>query len=398
MITLRLLILVVFFFIATFTSFSQEINSHRNINVTFDTSQPSDLIINHGRLIWKDVNIDNNTYNLKYFSGAEIFKLDSNLAGLTSAIDADYVAWNTSSEEIKIFNVKDWSTTAIGASYNPDSKQAISLANGKLAYARNAGNGTEIVVKNLTGGDETVFGAGVWNLEPSLHHGQLAWLQKFFADTTVSNIYFFDGLTTRNLSSITLSKNYHPVLNDTARISSLHIDNGLICWHLGSGVIKKLMVHDIQTGVTEEIGSAENPVIDAEQIAWTLGDAVEMCVPVTYQQLTTDLLNGWEQTKFKTIDDGNIVWGNYENENASNMKLFHSDGNSITQLTDSSEFKDFLMANDGHVIWRNNFDFLWLYDGVNPPVQIIDSVQTENPYIAGGSIGFFGFRSNSGTT
>src|SRR3972149_9135195 len=160
MITLRLLILAVLFFITTYFAFPQEINSHRNINVTFDISQPSDLIINHGRLIWKDINTDNGTYNLKYFSGAEIFKLDSNLAGLTLDIDADYVAWNTSSGEIKVFIIKDWSTTSIGASYNPDSKQPISLANGKLAYARSAGNGTEIVVKNLTGGDETVFSSG----------------------------------------------------------------------------------------------------------------------------------------------------------------------------------------------------------------------------------------------
>jgi PKD repeat protein len=467
----RLLISAVLFFITTFTSFPQEINSHRNINVTFNTSQPSDLIINHGRLIWKDVNTDNSTYNLEYFSGAEIFKLDSNLAGITSDIDADYVAWNTSSQEIKVFNVNDWSTTTIGTSYNPDFKQTISLANGKLAYARSAGNGTEIVVKNLASGAEAVFSAGVWNLEPSLHHGQLAWTQKFLVDTTISNIYFFDGITTRNLSSSSLSKNYHPILkdgqvtwlqsssnnfrvmlfdgdsvrtliqanegsyisgydlsngisvasitdsstnnstikiynsetqtftilNDTARISSLHIDNGLICWHSGSGVIKKLVVHDIQTGITEEIGSAENPMIDDEQIAWTLGDAVEMRVPVIYQQLTNDLLNGWEQTKFKTIDNGNIVWGNYENDAASKMRLFYSDENTIKQLTDSSEFKDMLMANDGYTIWRNNFDFVWLYDGVNPPVEIIDSVQAENLYIAGGSIGFFGFRSNSGT-
>ena len=471
MITFRLLILAVFSIVTTFTTFPQEINSHRIINVTFDTSQPSDLIINHGRLIWKDVDINNNTYNLKYFSGAEIFKLDSNLAGLTSAIDADYVAWNTSSEEIKIFNVKDWSTTSIGVSYNPDFRQSISLANGKLAYARSAGNGTEIVMKNLTSGDESVFSAGVWNLEPSLHHGQLAWTQKFFADTTVSNIYLFDGLSTRNLSSNTLSKNYHPVLkdgqvawlqfsnnnfkvmlfdgdsvriliqadagsyisgydlsngfsvasitdsstnnstikiynsethtftilNDTARISNLHIDNGLICWQSGSGVIKKLVVHDLKTAISEEVGSAEKPIIDDEQIAWTLGDVIELRVPVIYQQLTHDLLNGWEQTKFKTIDNGNIVWGNYENENAGNMRLFYSDGNSLTQLTDSSVVKDFLMANGGYVIWRHNFDFLWLYDGNNPPVQIIDSLQSENPYIAGGSIGFFGFRSNSGT-
>jgi len=60
-------------------------------------------------------------------------------------------------------------------------------------------------------------------------------------------------------------------------------------------------------------------------------------------------------------------------------------------LTDSLVFKDFLMANDGYVIWRHNTDFLWLYDGINPPVQVVDSIQLENPYIAGGFVGFFGF-------
>lgn len=467
----RFLLFTFLSIIINYTLFAQEINSFRIINVTLDTSQPSDLVINRGRLIWQDINTDNGSYNLKYFSGAEIFKLDSNLTGLTSDIDGDYIAWNTSSEEIKIFDIKDWTTTTIGSSYNADYNQKISLANGKLAYARSSGNGTEIVMKNLIKGDETVFSAGLWNLEPSLHHGQMAWTQKFLADSTVSNIYFFDGQSTQNLTNTSLTKNSGPILkdgqvawlqflnnncrvmlfdgdsvrriiqantstyisgydlsngivvasvtdsltnnteikiynsethtltilNDTAKIHGLHIDNGLICWSSGSGTLQKLLIYNINSGLTDEWGSAINPVIDDEQVAWTLGDAVSLLVPVIYQQLTNDLLNGWEQTKFKTIDDGNIVWGNYENENSGNMRLFYSNGSSLTQLTDSSEFKDMLMANDGYVLWRNNFDFLWLYDGFNPPIKIIDSVQAENPYIAGGSIGFFGFRSNSGT-
>jgi hypothetical protein len=74
------------------------------------------------------------------------------------------------------------------------------------------------------------------------------------------------------------------------------------------------------------------------------------------------------------------------------MRLFYSKGITTVQLTDSSIYKDLIMVNDGYCIWREDFNFLWLYDGVNPPQQIIDSLQMENPYVAGGSIGFFGFK------
>jgi len=204
----RLFVFLFSFLIVINSGFAQEINDYRILNVTLDTSEPTQLQINHGRLIWKDKDLNTGTYNLKWFSGSEIFKLDSNLTGFTTVIDGDYIAWNTPSEKIKIFNTKDWSTTLISSSsYNPGSNQPISLANGKLAFARSSGNGTEIVVENLVTGWDTTFSAGVWNLEPSLHHGQLAWVQKFLSDTTTTNIYFFDGLTTRNLTGTSITKN-----------------------------------------------------------------------------------------------------------------------------------------------------------------------------------------------
>lgn len=448
--------------------FPQEINGYKTINVTLETIEPTHLQINHGRLIWKDKDLNTGTHNVKYFSGAEIFKLDSNLTGLTSDIDGEFAGWNTSSEEIKIFNTNDWSVTNIGSSYNPDSNQPVSIANGKIAFARNAGSGTEIVVRNLTTGQEVIFSAGVWNLEPSLHHGQLAWVQKFLADTTVSNIYFFNGYSTENITNTASTKNLHPILkdgqtiwfqsegsvnrvnlfdgdsvitlvedqagsvisgydisngisvasitnlstndseikiynsetgsfttiNDTARISSLHIDNGLICWSSGSGIIKKLMIHNITTGITDEWGSADNPVIDDEMVSWTLGESVDMLVPVTYLQLSNGNENGWPQSRFKENEGTKIIFGNIDG--STNARLFYSDGTSTVQLTDSSFYKDFIMANDNYVIWRHDFTSMYLYDGVNPPELIIDSLQCENMYLAGGSIGFHGFRIDAG--
>jgi hypothetical protein len=462
------LMFISLFCLLSFMSNAQDINTYRIINVTLDTSEPDKLQINHGKLIWKDKDPNSGTYNLKYFSGAEIFKLDSNLTGLTSAIDADYIAWNSSSQEIKVFNVKDWSTSLVGSSYNPDSNQPISLANGKLAFARSSGNGTEIVVKNLVTGQDTTFSTGVWNLEPSLHHGQLAWIQKFLSDTTSNNIYFFDGLTIRNLTGTSISKNYKPILkdgqvtwlqlfnnnyrtmffdgdsiitlseadegsfisgydlsngiavasvtdsstnnteikiynsetksftilNDTAKIHGLHIDNGLVCWSSGSGVQKKLMIYNIAAGITDEWGSAINPVIDDEQVAWTLGDGVSLLVPVTYLQLSSGNENGWAQSRFKNNDGEKVIWGNFDN--STNSRLFYSDGNSTVQLTDSLVYKDFIMINNGYSVWRHDFTSLYLYDGINPPQLIFDSLQCENMYLADASIGFHGFRSDAG--
>ncbi len=468
MITVRLSAFLISLLAVINSEFAQEVNGYRIINVTLDTSEPEQLQINHGRLIWEDKDPNSGTYNLKYFTGTEIFKLDSNLAGLTSDIDGDFVAWNTSSEEIKIFNVRDWSITSIGSSYNPDFNQAISLAYGRIAYARSAGNGTEIVVRDLSTDQDTIFSAGVWNLEPSLHHGQLAWIQKFLIDTTRSNIYFFDGLTTRNLTGTSISKNYKPILkdgqvawlqlfnnnyramlfdgdsttiltqagqgsfisgydlsngiavtsvtdsstnnteiiiynsetksftviNDTAKIQSLHIDNRLVSWSSGSGVIKKLMIYNLDTELTDEWGSAINPVIDDEQVAWTLGDAISLLLPVTYLQLSSGNENGWPQSRFKNNDGTKVIWGNLDN--STTARLFYSDGNSTVQLTDSSVYKDFIMANDGYTIWRHDFTSLYLYDGVNPPQLILDSLQCENMYLADGSIGFHGFRVDAG--
>ncbi|MFI5406699.1 MAG: PKD domain-containing protein, partial [Nitrososphaerales archaeon] len=310
--------------------------------------------------------------------------------------------------------------------------------------------------------------AGVWNLQPSMHHDQLAWIQKFLADTTISNIYFFNGQTIENITDINATKNLHPILkdgqivwlqtegsvnrvklfdgdsvrtlvedepgvlisgfdlsngisvasltnfstneteikiynsetnsftivNDTARIFSLHIDNGLVCWNSGSGVIKKLMLYNIYSGILEEWGSAVNPVVDDEQVAWTLGESIDFMTPVNYLQLSTGNENGLPQSLFKYNDGLKAIWGNLDN--STTARLFFSDGNSTVQLTDSSVYKDFIMLNDGYAIWRHDFTSLYLYDGINPPELLVDSLQCERMYLADGSIGFHGFRVDAG--
>ena len=461
------------FYISAFVPISvypQEITSYRILNITFNTYQPGQLQVNHGRLIWVDKNPDTDTYYLKYFSGADIFTLDSNLSGVTAAIDNDYVVWNTSSEEIRLFNTKDWSVSTIGNSYNPDFKQPVAMAGNEIAYARDAGSGSEIVMQDIVKDADTVFSEGEWNLEPSLDHGQLAWVQKSHPDSMISNIYFFDGIETRLLTNSGASINSRPLVRDGQviwmqsdgnfssvclfdgdsvitiiqegpgsivtgydlsngiaiatttdtltdysvvniydsdtkfvfnifgykLISGLHIDNGLIVFTSGTGPDMQLRLCYVDTRLIEEWGSAQNPVVDDEMIAWTLGDAVSMAVPITYQQLSSGNENGWPQSRFKDNDGSKVIWGNIDG--STNARLFYSDGTNTTQLTDSVIYKDFIMMNDGYAIWRHDFTSLYLYDGVNPPELIIDSLQCENMYLADGSIGFHGFRSDAGNT
>ncbi len=262
---------------------------------------------------------------------------------------------------------------------------------------------------------------GIRNRAPVLRDGQIAWLQTgggpprvklYTGDTTVTIAQSpggstvvagydeSDGIavaaltdTVSHTSSITIynaETGVSTTLGDSLGASALHISSGLVVWQSGTGVNKKLRTFSVQGALLQDLGAAENPIIDRDIIAWTLGDAVEMRRPITYRQLTTDGLNGWEQTKFKTLDSTHVVWGNFAN--SVNMRLFAWDGVTTTQLTDSTITKDFVMVNDGYAIWRSNSDSLFSYDGIHKPIKFLDTVQAENPYLAGGSVGFHGRR------
>ena len=179
-------------------------------------------------------------------------------------------------------------------------------------------------------------------------------------------------------------------LSDSSGAYAPHISNGLVIWQSGSGPGRRLRTYSIQGSLTQDIAGAENPVIDHDLLAWTYGDAVEMRRPVTYTQLTTDGQNGWEQTKFKTIDSGRVVWGNFAN--STHSRLFFADGSSTRELADSAVTHDLIMSNSGYVVWRSNFDSMYYCDGLHDPVKFVDTVQAENPYVAGGFISFSGLR------
>ncbi|HET6273144.1 MAG TPA: PKD domain-containing protein [Bacteroidota bacterium] len=471
MTTLRWSFLSALLLICVSESPGQWTTGYRTINVTFNTSNPQQLLINRGRLIWRDTDPNTSTHFLKYFSGAEIVTLDSMLNGLTAAIDGEYIGWNTSLQQVKVYNTDIWQTMLLGNSYNPDNVQPISVSNGVVAYARlKTGTGTEIALRNLRIASDTSLDAGLWNTQPSVHYGQVAWVASAAESVNAaSNIFFFDGLVTWNISNTIGRINLGPILKDahvawlerggpsprvrfsngdsaitvaqpsngstivigydasdgvcvvglvdtltnvssirvyiserdslfsltdSVRLTSIHIDNGLIVWATRTGIQRTLKTYRISTATLEEFGSADNPVVDDEQTAWTLGDAVEMRVPLTYWRVTNNYENGWTQSKFKSISPTGFIWGNYTN--ATNARMFHSNGSTVTRLTDSLVYKDFMMANDGYYIWRHDFTSMYLYNGAGAPQLIIDSLQCENMYVAGGSISFHGFRSNAG--
>ena len=409
----------------------QEVSYYRVLNITLNTSQPDQLVLRHGRLIWRDTDVNTGTYFLKFYTGFEIIKLDSNLAGVAAALGDDFVVWNTPDQRVYAYDIHAWHTSQLGSSYNPDFSQVVSVSGGQATYAqRNPGSGTRIVLHRFATGTDTILSAATWNTSPTVDQGQVAWVASDSETvTSPSQIYLYDGMSARNISgaagfinrspilrdaqvawlqtgpgtsevklytgdsSITLVQVSHSTsviagydLSDGTAIAAVrdtstergtitvfstetgsrttiadssgvwypHIDNGLIVWQSGTGPNKRLKTYSVSGGIFSDVAAAEKPVVDDDRIAWTLGDAVEAYVPVTYHQLTTDGLNGWEQTKFKTIDSASIVWGNFANAN--HMRLFRGDGSTTAELADSSTTNDLVMANDGYVIWRRNFD------------------------------------------
>ncbi len=469
--TLRWFCLFTGAFLLVNESPGQWTTGYRAINVTFNTSNPQQLLINRGRLIWRDTDLNTGSQYLKYFSGAEIVTLDSALTGVTAAIDGEYIAWNTSAQQVKLYNTGTWQTTLLGNSYNPNSLQPVSVSNGIVVYARRkTGTGTDVIKRNILAASDTSFNADIWNTQPSVHHGQVAWVASTAESASAaSNIFFFDGTVTRNISNTIGRVNRAPILRDahvvwletggpsprvrffkgdsavtvaqpptsstnivgydasnsvcvaglvdtltnisriwvyiserdslfsltdSVRLTSVRIDNGLIVWATRTGIQRTMKTYRISTATREEFGGADNPVVDDEQTAWTLGDAVEMRVPLTYWRVTNNYVSGWTQSRFKSVSPTGFIWSNYTN--AISARMFYSNGSTVTRLTDSLVYKDFVMANDGYYVWRQDFTNMYLYNGSGAPQLIIDSLQCENIYLANGAISFHGFRSNAG--
>lgn len=445
--------------------YAQEKSEFRAVNLTIDTFNPELLGLNRGRLLWKDEPPGGGALNLWLYTGAEQVKLDSGQTDLNGAIDGDHVVWLGMDKKLKVYNLRDWRTIEVSTSRTPDTGDIVALHNSLLAYTGLNNEGSEIVVHNLNTNTDTSFSVRQWNSQPSIHHGQLAWVgQNSEDDTNPSDVFYFDGHTVRNLTNNSSQRNEHPILRDglvawlqqkgndwkvllftgdetviltqsgntsnvlrgydvsdgvavaaisdtvqstsqiivydsetgdrttffeNQTVTAPQIDNDLVAWVL-EGAEMRIKSYDLRTQTQTFLPTADAMLLDDETFAWTNGEAVEYGFAVTGQRLTEDSENGWEQTRFKNVDGGAAVWGNFEN--SANMRLFFHDGNTTTQLTDSSETKDFVMNNDGYVIWRNNFDFLWLYDGNEAPRQVVDSLQLENPYVAGGTVGFFGFQ------
>ncbi len=451
------------------SSAAQEVNNYRVFTITLNTSAPTRLAIDRGRLAWSDSDRTTGMHFVKYFSGADIVTLDSELSAVTLALGRDHVVWNTSGEIAKAYDLRTGTTDLLGESYNPDAVQPICADAGRAVYARRkVGTGSTIVLHRFVDGMDTMLSGATWNTEPSVDQGEVAWVASDSeAKTASSTILFFDGRSTSIISGTARGRGRWPCVRDgqvvwrevdssgasvmcytgdslitlarwrgsdsvltgydlsdgvaiagvtdTARSAGIiriytaeqksmttlsdsngvwspHISNGLVVWQSGTGPDRRIRSYDVHYASFADVTTGENPVLDHDIIAWTYGDAVELRRFVSYRQLTTDGMNGWEQTKFKTIDSNRVIWGNFSN--ALHMRMFAWDGNAVNRLSDSTGTRDLVMANDGYAIWRLDADSLFYSDWSHPPVKFLDSVQAENPYTAGGSISFFGVKLN----
>lgn len=452
-------------------SYAQQTLADRVINVTFDTREPAGLGIDRGRLVWRDLDANSNDVRLKYFNGREIITLDSALPSVTAVIGRDHVAWVDGTRRVRVFDSRSWRTGDLASDADPHDAQPIAIAGNMVAFVRRRdGGSSEIRLTTADGSRDTSFSAAAFNREPSLHHGQIAWSA---GDTDsadgASNIFLYDGDTTRNLSNTIAVRNSMPIVRDahvawlqpsaagfrvlmfdgdttrvlaetssadeiiagydlsngiavvsivdTARrrstirivhprdgtttlsdssiVQSIGIDNGMVWYESSANELgqPRMHVYTLTTGEIDRRGAAIAPVGDDGVFAWTFGDAVAMSVPVAYDRLTNGSNSDWPQTRFKNLDSNRAFWGNLDSSQFA--RLAYHDGAATRYITDSLVYKDFLMANDGVAIWRQDFNQLWMYDGTTAR-QLVDSLQCENMYVSGGHIGFFGFRIDAG--
>ena len=190
------------------------------------------------------------------------------------------------------------------------------------------------------------------NLNPVLKDGQVIWLQiqgsagsvKLFdgdsvltlvetgQDEIISGYDLSNGIalasvtdTISDYSEVNVydaeTKSFFNILGYKL-ISGLHIDNGLIAFTSGSGADRYLRLCYVNTRLIEEWGGAENPVVDDGQIAWTLGDAISLMIPVATLQLSSGNENGWPQSRFKNNEGYKVIWGNIDNSTTGPLVLF----------------------------------------------------------------------------
>ena len=138
-----------------------------------------------------------------------------------------YVVWNTHDELAKAYDQNDGTTFVLGTSYNPDNIQPVSVHNGFAVYARRkAGTGSSIVLHRFADGSDTLLSTALWNTQPSVHQGQIAWVSADSVGTYApSAISFFDGRSSSTISGASPARNRSPIVRD-GQVAWLKSDSG----------------------------------------------------------------------------------------------------------------------------------------------------------------------------
>jgi hypothetical protein len=193
------------------------------------------------------------------------------------------------------------------------------------------------------------------------------------------------------------------VLHDTARISGLQIDNGLICWSWKADVMDFLKLYYLGSGITEDWGTVQNPVVDDDdRTLWVMPKHDGAGYYRNYLPAMKTVI----QSRFKDNDGSRIIWGSLDiNKRTSfiptnfctiNRSIVYKDF--ITTTTDSQSGATIsptfismmecdpeliidspamrnVPADDLTTTWfqvrrRNNINQAWLYDIATTDLQL----------------------------
>ena len=393
---------------------AQEISTYRVLNLTLNTLSPSDLRINRGRLIWKDLD-GGGAYYLQYYSGAEITAIDSGLTDVRHAIDGDYIVWNTPSKVVKAFNTRTWLTDTIASNaYYPARLLSVSVSNGLAAFAADkVASGSEIRLRKLASGTDSVFSAALWNREPSVCFGQLAWSASASEDTLAgSSIMFYDGKTTRTISDSNAVPNRDPILRDGGIVWLQHGSNPRVKAYVGDSLLTVaeansqsiIAGYDISDGVvvgalTDTVNAVSTlriyrpstgaitvvtdsnliqpPHIDNGQVVWVLGTGGGRVMRLYSVEGggVTDL----GIADYPVIDDDEIAWTLGD---AVEMRVPVTYEKLTSDAVNGSAQRRFHMIERGNILWGNFADAVLpqrtsprlFYAGAGPTTQLTDSL------------------------
>lgn len=172
------------------------------------------------------------------------------------------------------------------------------------------------------------------------------------------------------------------------------ISGNNIVWREDDYFRPQILLHNLDSQITTEIGSGAFPVISGSNVAWIRSDEIFFYDGTTVKQLTdNDYIDGEQNTwqSLLSICGSRLVWA--AEPNNLDQEIFFYDGNNIHRLTDNDINDQLPKVSESLVVWQRSNYFshdsdseIYIYDGQNTLRLTNNNLADEWPQISGSNI------------